>query len=806
MKYGYFDDLNKEYVINTPYTPYPWINYLGSDDYFVLMSNTSGGYSFYKDARDRRITRYRYNNIPVDNEGRYFFIKENDSIWNIGAKPTKTKLDSYEVRHGMGYTKFNSTKDGLIAKQVSFVPKHYNGEVHHISLKNETNKIKEIKLFSYIEWAFWNALDDQTNFQRNFNIGEVEIEGSTIYHKTEYRERRNHYAFYHVNQKIDGFDTDKESFIGLYNDISSPIVVSNGASTNSVASGWSPIASHYIKVILKPNEVKDFIFILGYVENDKFDKFESHQVINKKKAKSMIKSFETVEQVNDSLADLKSFWDDILSNYSINSNDEKLNRMVNIWNQYQTMTTFNLSRSASYFESGVGRGMGFRDSNQDLLGFMHMDINKTRQRLLDLASTLLIDGGAYHQYSPLTKKGNADLGTGFNDDPCWFILACVQYIKESGDFTILDEVVMYESNPHLKGTILEHLQKAFYKTSNNLGPHGLPLIGRADWNDCLNLNCFSDEPGESFQTVQNKGDGKVAESVFIAGLFVYVGKKYSELLDKIKHNDEKIKVDYHITKMINQIEKHGFDGNWFLRAYDAYGQKIGSNENEEGKIFIEPQGMVVMAGVGLDNGMAKKALESAKAYLDTPYGMVLNYPAYSKYHLHLGEISSYPEGYKENGGIFCHNNPWVACAETMLGNGDRAFEIYSKIAPAYLEDISNLHKTEPYVYSQMIAGKEAVRQGEAKNSWLTGTSAWNFVAISQYILGIHPEFDGLRIKPVLPKHLTELEVTRKFRGNTYVIHITKSGKEKLEVNGVVIKGDIIPYVASNKTQYITVQI
>ncbi|MDD2260168.1 MAG: glycosyl transferase, partial [Acholeplasmataceae bacterium] len=416
MKYGYFDDLNKEYVINTPYTPYPWINYLGSDDYFVLMSNTSGGYSFYKDARDRRITRYRYNNIPVDNEGRYFFIKENDSIWNIGAKPTKTKLDSYEVRHGMGYTKFNSIKDGLIAKQVSFVPKHYNGEVHHISLKNETNKIKEIKLFSYIEWAFWNALDDQTNFQRNFNIGEVEIEGSTIYHKTEYRERRNHYAFYHVNQKIDGFDTDKESFIGLYNDISSPIVVSNGASTNSVASGWSPIASHYIKVILKPNEVKDFIFILGYVENDKFDKFESHQVINKKKAKAMIKSFETVEQVNDSLADLKSFWDDILSNYSIKSNDEKLNRMVNIWNQYQTMTTFNLSRSASYFESGVGRGMGFRDSNQDLLGFMHMDINKTRQRLLDLASTLLIDGGAYHQYSPLTKKGNADLGTGFNDD------------------------------------------------------------------------------------------------------------------------------------------------------------------------------------------------------------------------------------------------------------------------------------------------------------------------------------------------------------------------------------------------------
>ena len=806
MKFGHFDDKKKEYVIKTPYTPYPWINYLGSDDYFLLMSNTSGGYSFYKDARDRRITRYRYNNVPNDNEGRYFFIKENDSFWNIGVKPSKTKVDSYEVRHGMGYTKFNTLKDGLRATQLSFVPKNFNGEIHQITLTNETNQSKEIKLFSYVEWAFWNAMDDQTNFQRNFNIGEVEVVGSTIYHKTEYRERRNHYAFFHVNEKVNGFDTDRESFVGLYNDISNPEVVLKGESKDSVADGWAPIGSHYLKLNLKPNESRTYIFILGYVENDKDNKFEKHQVINKEKALEMIDSFNTKEKVNKAFMQLNEFWEETLSHYQIKSNDEKLDRMVNIWNQYQTVTTFNLSRSASYFESGIGRGMGFRDSNQDLLGFMHMDVIKTRQRLLDLASTLLSNGGAYHQYSPLTKKGNTDLGTGFNDDPNWLILSTVEYIKESGDYTILDEIIMYESNPKLKGTMLEHLEKAFYNIANNLGPHGLPLIGRADWNDCLNLNCFSEEPGESFQTVQNKGDGKIAESIFIAGLFVYVGKKYSKLLEKINEVDKKHDVDKHLSEMIKKVEKHGYDGKWFLRAYDAFGNKVGSNENKEGKIFIEPQGMVVMAGIGHNNGMAETSLKSAKELLDTDYGMVLNYPAYSKYHLELGEISSYPEGYKENGGIFCHNNPWVACAEAIMGNGNRAFEVYKKIAPAYIEERSELHRTEPYVYSQMIAGKEATRHGEAKNSWLTGTSAWNFVAISQYILGVKADFDGLKVEPVLPDHLTQLEITRKFRNNTYHIEIIRTGKPRIEYKGEILNDSVIPYKESNKIEHVRVYI
>lgn len=793
MKYGYFDDLKREYVIDTPYTPYPWINYLGVEDYFVLFSNTAGGYSFYKDARARRITRFRYNNVPIDNEGKYFYIKDGDSLWNIGVKPTKTEVDHYQARVGLSYTNITSKKGGIKASQLAFVPLGLKCEIHEISLKNESDKQKTISLFSYVEFALWDAHDDMTNFQRNFSCGEVEVENSTIYHKTEYRERRNHYAFFHVNEPITAFDTDRDSCVGLYSSVSEPEAILKGKLTNSIADGWAPIGAHQIDVTLNPNEEKHYIFMVGYVENDPSKKFDRLNVINKDKAIQMQNKFKTHEDVLKAMDELKRYWDEKLSNYQILSNDIKLNRMVNIWNQYQTMTCYNLSRSASYFESGVGRGMGFRDSNQDLLGFMHMDYKKTKERILDLASTLLEDGGAYHQYSPLTKKGNADVGGGFNDDPNWLILSTVQYIKESGDYSILDEVIPYESNPMKKGSLLEHLDKCFKKVSNNLGPHGLPLIGRADWNDCLNLNCFSSEPGESFQTTENKGDGKVAESIFIAGLFVYVGRPYVELLRRINQIEEANHKEQIINEMEEKVLTHGYDGNWFLRAYDAFGNKVGSDELEEGKIFIEPQGMCVMAKIGLDDSKALRALNSAQALLDTKYGMVLNYPAYTGYRLELGEISSYPGGYKENGGIFCHNNPWIMCAEATIGRAERAFEVYKKIAPAYIEDISHIHKTEPYVYSQMIAGKEAKRHGEAKNSWLTGTSAWNFVAISQYILGIHPDFDGLRIEPVIPKSLGDVIVTRKYRNKFYTIEIKHSDTKGLYLDGVRIVGSVIPH-------------
>ncbi len=808
MKFGYFDDKNKEYVITTPQTPYPWINYLGNNEFFSLISNTAGGYCFYKDAKLRRILRYRYNNMPMDTNGRYFYIKDEEDYWTPGWMPVKKELDAYECLHGLGYTKIKSSRNNVKADITYFVPLHFNGEVHRVQLTNESSSSKELTIFSYLEFCLWDAQDDMTNFQRNLSTGEVEVEESTIYHKTEYRERRNHYAFYGVNHPCDGFDTDRESFVGLYNGLEAPNVVKEGASTNSMSHGWSPIASHQVNVVLQPKETKELIFVLGYVENHKEDKWASKGIISKIKAKRMMKQMGTSDDVNQALVDLENYWDDLLSNFQITSHDAKLDRMVNIWNQYQCMVTFNMSRSASYFESGIGRGMGFRDSNQDILGFVHQIPERARERILDIASTQFKDGSAYHQYQPLTKQGNNDIGGGFNDDPLWLILAVSAYIKETGDRQILEEQVPYDCNPQDVGSLYNHIKSSFYHVINNLGPHGLPLIGRADWNDCLNLNCFSKEPGESFQTYGDP-DGRVAESIFIAGMFVYIGKEFVKICRMMGKKEEAIKGKEHINKMYDTIMDKGYDGNWFIRAYDAFGEKIGSHSNKEGQIYIEPQGFCVMAGIGVKEGLAKKALDAVKEKLDSQYGIVLHQPAYTTYHDNIGEISSYPPGYKENAGIFCHNNPWIACAETVLNRGNRAFEIYRKITPAYLEDISEIHKTEPYVYSQMIAGKDAPTHGEAKNSWLTGTAAWNFITITQWILGIKPDFNGLTIDPCIPKEWDGYKVIRKYRNNTYNIaienpqHVSKGVKEVC-VDGHIIVGNTLPASSTGHTYQVKV--
>jgi cellobiose phosphorylase len=797
MKFGFFDDAKKEYVITTPTTPYPWINYLGSQEFFSLISNTAGGYSFYKDAKLRRITRYRYNNVPLDlGGGRYYYLYDEGDFWSPGYAPVKRKLDSYECRHGMGYTKITGKRNNISTEVTFFVPLNFNGEVHKVIISNTGDTKKQVKLFSFLEWCLWNALDDQTNFQRNYNTGEVEVEGSVIYHKTEYKERRDHYAFYSVNTEIAGFDSDRESFIGTYNGFGDPQAVVNGKSNNSIADGWSPIASHSLDITLLPGEIKEYVFILGYVENASDDKWESKNVINKRKAKDMINRFTTSKDVDNALKELRGHWDELLSKYNVESHDDKLNRMVNIWNQYQCMVTFNLSRSASYFESGIGRGMGFRDSNQDLLGFLHQIPERARERIIDLASTQLEDGGAYHQYQPLTKRGNDEIGGNFNDDPLWLILAVVAYIKETGDYEILDVMTPYDNDMDKAEPLKGHIKRAFDHVIHNVGPHGLPLIGRADWNDCLNLNCFSTEPGESFQTSTSK-DGRVAESVMIAGMFTYIGAEYVKLIKKCGNEEEASRANKEVTKMKDIIMEHGFDGEWFLRAYDDFGRKIGSKECEEGKIFIESQGFCVLGGCGIDNGLAIKALDAVEERLGTKYGLVLNNPAFTSYYVEYGEISTYPAGYKENAGIFCHNNAWIMCAEAVVGRGNKAFDYYTRIAPAYTEEFSEIHRMEPYVYSQMVAGKDAKRFGEAKNSWLTGTASWNFVAISQFILGVIPDFDGLIIDPAIPISWDEYKVTRVFRGDTYEIyiknpyHVSKGVKEVI-LDGEKIKGNIIP--------------
>jgi cellobiose phosphorylase len=798
MRYGRFDDKKREYVITRPDTPLPWINYLGCQDFFGIISNTAGGYSFYQDARLRRITRYRYNNVPFDMGGRYIYLRDNakGEFWSPSWMPVRKPVEKYSCRHGLGYSIIGSTHGGIEAQTRYFVPLDETLEIWAVTLTNRRKTAANLSLFSAVEFCLWDAHDDATNLQRNLNIGEVEVQDNVIYHKTEYRERRDHFAFFACSEKQAGFDTQREAFLGPYRGWDNPQAVEKGRSANSVAHGWSPIGSYQIKISLRPGQSRQVIFLLGYSENPKSEKFDppDSQTVNKRRVTPVIRKYLQSKPVEEAFQTLGKYWEGVLARMRVDTPDVHTNRMVNIWNAYQSVVTFNLSRSASFFETGVGRGMGFRDSNQDLLAFTSLDPARGRQRILDLAATQLQTGGAFHQYQPLTKRGNNDVGGGFNDDPLWLVLSVTGYIAETGDESILEEQVSYENRPEWKKPIYDHLQRSLQYTMQRLGPHGLPLIGRADWNDCLNLNCFSDTPGQSFQTTTNK-DGLVAESVFIAGLFVLAAREMARLADFRGNSREAGRYRGMADKMESTIMRHGWDGEWFVRAYDDQSRKLGSRECKEGQIFIEPQGICVMADIGLEDGKALKAMQSVNKRLSTRHGIVLQQPAYTRYYLEYGEISSYPQGYKENAGIFCHTNPWIMIAETRLGNGDRAFDYYQRINPSAREVISEVHRVEPYVYAQMIAGRDAPTHGEAKNSWLSGTAAWNYVAITQYILGIRPTLTGLRIAPVIPSAWTGFKASRIFRGVTYRINVKRAGpgnRVSLLVDGKKIAGDIVP--------------
>ena len=820
MQYGYFDDQQREYVITRPDTPLPWINYLGLEDFFGLISNTGGGYTFYKDARLRRLTRYRYNNVPLDQGARFIYLRDDDParppdqplFWSPSWQPTRIALDEYRCRHGLGYTIIHSRLAGIETQTRYFIPLGENLEIWELTITNQREQPASLSVFSAVEFCLWDAQDDTTNFQRNYSIGEVEVVDGVIYHKSEYRERRNHFAYFACSEPLTGFDTQRETFLGAYRGWEAPISVEKGQLSGSIAHGWQPIGAQQVRVQLKAGEQRKIIFLLGYKENPEAEKFDppASQTINKRLVKPVIEHYLQEDEVENAFQVLGEHHRALGGKLQVQTPDEHTNRMVNIWNAYQMLVTFHFSRSASYFESGIGRGMGFRDSNQDLLGSLHLIPTQARQRILDLAATQLPSGGAYHQYQPLTRRGNNDVGSGFNDDPLWLILSVAAYIKETGEWSILDIPVPYDNLVGTEQPLYDHLQRSIQYTLDRLGPHDLPLIGRADWNDCLNLNCFSASPGQSFQTTVNK-DGKVAESVFIAGLFVLAAKEMHAIarhlatnsLDGSNVQTGNLPTCNEGADFYRQVAENmqaavwaaGWDGAWFRRAYDDSSSPVGSRECSEGQIFIEPQGMCIMAGLGVEDGRARQALDSVALRLATGHGIVLHQPAYTRYYLHLGEISSYPPGYKENAAVFCHTNPWIMIAETLIGRGDQALDYYLRINPSAGEKDSHTRRCEPYVYSQMIAGPDAPTPGEAKNSWLTGTAAWNYVAITQWILGIRPQYDGLQIAPVIPASWSGFQARRAFRGVNYHIQVLRKGSGNqlaVTVDGIPIQGSIIP--------------
>ncbi|HET6954192.1 MAG TPA: glycosyl hydrolase family 65 protein [Acidimicrobiales bacterium] len=807
MRFGHFDDAAREYVIERPGTPLPWINYLGTEDYFGIISNTAGGYSFYRDARLRRLTRYRYNNAPLDVGGRYLYLRDRATgeAWSPSWQPMRVDVEDYRCRHGLGYTVIGSHRGGIEAETVYLVPLGETLEVWRARLTNHRSSRADLSLFSAVEFCLWDAWDDATNFQRNYSTGEVEVDGGVIYHKTEYRERRDHFAYFACSAPVAGFDTQREAFLGPYRGWDRPLAVERGRAGDSIAHGWAPCGSHHVELTLAAGESRDVVFVLGYAENPVDAKFDppGSQTIDKTRVGPVIDRYLATAEVDAAWLRLRDHWAGLLDTLRVATPDEHVDRMANVWNPYQCMATFNLSRSASQFESGIGRGMGFRDSNQDVLGFVHMIPAEARARILEIAATQLPTGGAYHQYQPLTKRGNDAIGAGFNDDPLWLVLAASAYAKETGDPGILDEPVPYDNRPGSETPLYDHLRRSVRYTLDRLGPHALPRIGRADWNDCLNLNCFSETPGESFQTTENR-EGGVAESVFIAGLFVLAADELAALADRRGDGAVAGGCRAASERMRAAVRAHGWDGAWFRRAYDHAGNPVGSALDDEGRIFVEPQGMCVLAGIGLDDGTAVTALDSVAKHLATPHGILLVQPAYTRYRVELGEISSYPPGYKENGSVFCHTNPWVTIAETRVGNGDRALDYHLRINPSAREHIGDQHRCEPYVYAQTIAGRDAPAYGEARNSWLTGTAAWSFVAVTQWILGLRPDHDGLRIDPCLPAGWDGFRATRRFRGASYAVTVrkppgTRARVRHLVVDGRRIEGNLVPPAPAGTT-------
>ena len=778
MRYGYFDDTNREYVITRPDTPLPWINYLGVDSYCGLMSNTAGGYSFYKDAAHRRLLRYRYNNVPSDRPGRYIYLRDNKTkdYWSASWQPTNKDLKKYkyECRHGLSYTKIKAEYAGITSETTYFVPVGEANEIWRIKVKNNTKKARSISLFTYVEFCLWDALNDMTDYQYNLNIGKTEFKNNCMYHLTLYNMHKHNFAYFWSNTKVASFDGVRQNFVGPYRGEANPIAVENGKCSGSLAVGWAPFGGLNVNLSLKAGEEKEVVFVLGYGEGLGVEK-------------KIMTKYKNPKNVDKALAELKAHWDENLAKYTAETPDPAVNSMVNIWNQYQCKTTFNWSRSASYYEAGGERGMGFRDSNQDTLGFAHQIPDKVRLRLIDIASVQFPEGRAHHGYSPLTKKGSNE---GFGDDHLWLVQSVHNYIRETGDMNFLNELVPYTDGS--KGKMYEHVQRAVEYAWNNCGYHGLPKAGKADWNDCLNLS----------------GPKGMGVSVMIACQFVLGANLLAELAEKSGRVLDVDKYKDMAKEMKKRINENAWDGEWYMRAFDDNGTPVGTNKNEEGKIWLESNTWAVLSGVAEGDRMLQ-TLDSIKKYLSTKYGIVLFHPAYSQYHPELGYVSVFPRGLKENAAIFCHTNPWAMCAEAIAGRGEQAFSYYKTILPSATNDIADIHWTEPYVYSQMIAGKEHKDFGQAKNSWLTGTAAWNFVAASQYILGVRADFDGLIIDPCIPKTWKGFKVTRVWRGTTYKINVTNpkkvnKGVYKITVDGKEIKGNKTPVFKDGKEHTVEV--
>ena len=782
MQYGNFDDKNKEYVIKRPDTPKSWSNYLGSTEYGAIITNNAGGYSFYQSAAQGRFTRLRFNSVPMDQPGRYIYVhdKDNNDFWSTSWQPVGKSLKEYksECRHGTAYTKISSEYSSIKTETLYFVPLGKTYECWRVKVTNTGRKKRNLKLFTYVEYANnWNIYQDQINLQYSQYIMKMSVVNNMIDHGTnvmmpygperiEGVEQARHSFLAVSGAPVKGFDTDRNVFLGAYGTYANPVVVEQGRCKNSIAVGDNACGVLQVDVALKPGESKELIVFMGIGKAEE-------------EGKQALREMGNPERVQEEFLKLKTFWHSRLQGMTAETPDKELNSMLNMWNPYNSLITYAWSRAASLIYTGERDGLGYRDTVQDLLGVLHTIPDEAKIRLELMITGQVSTGGAMPVVKPFTHKPGSEKAPDEKDyrsDDCmWLFNTVPAYVKETGDISFYSKVLPFADKG--EATVFGHLRQAIQFNLDHSGKHGFPCGLSADWNDCLQL-------------------GQDGETTFVAFQLRYALKTYIEIAALLNKQEEAQWAESHLKTLDENLEKYAWDGEWYLRAYRADGLKFGSKENTEASIFLEPQPWAVISG-HTSQVQSEKLLDVVKRRLSTDYGLMINDPPVEKTDPHVIKSRLFNKGMKENASIFQHTQGWVVAAEALIGRGNRAYEYYRKFMPSAYNAKAEIRQTEPYVYAQFTNSKYSPRYGASRLPWLSGTASWAYYTITQFILGIQPEYSGLRIDPCIPSEWKEIKITRRFRKKNLNIRIKNSGGvqkgvKKITVNGKEIDGNIIP--------------
>ncbi len=779
MKYGYFDDEKREYVIERPDIPVSWTNYLGVKNLCTVISHNAGGYTFYKSTEHHRVTRFRPNAIPLDRPGHYVYIRDDETgeYWSLSWQPVGkdyTKAN-YTCRHGLSYSKFQCDYKNIKSEQLMFIPLSDDVELWDVKIENTGNTSRKLSIFSYVEFSFHHVEIDNQNFQMSLYASGSSYKNGIIEYDFFYEPWTFH--FFASNFNPDSYDCVRDVFIGNYRTESNPIAVENGKCGNSTELGGNHCGSLHKQIVLKPKEKTRIVFMLGVGSRTE-------------KGYPVKEKYSQLKNVDDAFNELKKYWDDKLSILQCVTPHKGFNSMINLWTLYQAETAVVWSRFASFIEVGGRVGIGYRDTSQDILGVVHTNPTKTKERIIQLLRGHTSLGYGLHLFDPdvfepkedklpgvklptvVPSQSPSDIVHGLEDvcadDAIWLVASVCEWIVENGDLTFFDKIIPYADKG--EGTVYEHLTKILDFSANYIGQRGICQGLRADWNDCLNL-----------------GGG---ESSMVSFMHYWAINIFIESAKRLGKTGDVKKYENMAAAVRKACENNLWDGEWYIRGFTKKGEKIGTNETEEGKIFLNAQSWAVLSGVA-NKDRALKAMDAVDKYLFSQYGLHLLWPAYSKANDDIGYVTRVYKGIKENASIFSHPNPWAVIAECKLGRGNRAMKYYDAILPYNQNDIIEIRQAEPYSYCQFVYGKDHTAFGRARHPWLTGTASWFYVAATHYILGIRPAYNGLEIDPCIPSEWNKFEVRRKWRGAMYNILVLNPDKIERGVKSIKLNGKII---------------